>query len=75
MRKILVGLVALSFLVEPSLVLADARKPVEPQGAAREAQYKKVTEICRKKFSEWAQYNLVARWESHFGKTGWWCDL
>ena len=75
MRKILLGFVALSFLVEPSLVMADARKPVEPQGAAREAQYKKVTEICRKKYSEWARFNLVARWESHYGKTGWWCGL
>ena len=75
MRKILVGLVALSFLMEPSLVMADARKPVEPQGAARAAQYKKVVELCRKFNGLYAGYNVIAHWGPHNGRVGWYCSL
>ncbi|MDP8996855.1 MAG: hypothetical protein M3O03_07610 [Pseudomonadota bacterium] len=75
MNKILTGLVVLSVLVQPSLAFADRRQAGEPQGAAREAQLKKATEYCQKKYNgQYSTLQIVARWESHYGKTGWWCD-
>ena len=76
MKKILVGFVALSFLIEPSLVMAGERKPIEPQGAARAAQYNKAVTLCRNHFSEFSRSSeIVARWETHRGKTAWYCVI
>ena len=75
MKKILMGLLTLSVLAQPSLAFADRRQAVEPQGAARAAQLKKATEYCRNKYNgQYSTLQIVARWESHYGKTGWWCD-
>ena len=75
MSKILIALVSLSVVIGPSLAFADQRQAVEPQGAAREAQLKKATEYCRNKYNgQYSSLQIVARWESHYGKSGWWCD-
>lgn len=76
MKKILVGFVAVSFLIQPSLVMAGARKPIEPQGATRTAQYNKAVTWCRNHFSQFTRSSeVVARWQTHFGKTGWYCAI
>jgi len=75
MKKILFGLVALSVVMGSSIAFADQRKPVEPQGAERAAQYKKVVELCRKFNGGYSAYNVIAHWGPHNGKTGWYCSL
>ena len=75
MKAFIFGIVVSSLVLTPVSVLAEKRKPVEPTGKAREMQYKKAVEWCRNKFPQYMAYNVIARWESHWGHTGWHCAL
>lgn len=47
------------------------KKVVQPTGAAREAQFKKVVQDCQKQAH--GIRSMSAEWGSHYGRTGWWC--
>ena len=72
MKKILVGMLALSVLLQPGIVIAGGNTPVEPTGAVRAVQYKKVLADCQKKYSGQSR-EVAAEWGGHYGRTGWWC--
>ena len=72
MRKLIVALVAVSFVLETTVAFAAPKTPVEPTGAVRAKQYAKVVADCQKRFSGQSR-DVVAEWGGHYGRTGWWC--
>ena len=75
MKKILTKIFLLSILLQSSSAFAASKALVEPTGAARDKQYVQAVTWCRKKFSQYSELQIVARWQSHWGKTGWYCSL
>jgi membrane-bound lytic murein transglycosylase B len=72
LKKTMLVLSFATFVARPIAAIAVAKQAVEPTGAARKKQYENVLKDCRKKYGG-ASSRLFAVWESHYGRSGWWC--